>query len=223
MKERFISYAQEYEDLILHHVLKDVSEGRYIDVGANDPWELSVTKAFYDVGWSGINIEPLPESYDTLVQFRERDENLCVGAGSEDGAMTLYKQGTMSTVCTKYASDYIEQQSIPGKTLSRIVKESRFCDITEIHFIKIDVEGFEKSVLCGIDFDIIRPWVFVMESTFPGTDTPCHDEWEHILLDAGYAFAFQYGINRYYVEETKIELKSRFLDPHALSEVYDIF
>ena len=32
--------------------------GFYVDVGAADPVNLSVTKWFYDLGWSGLNIEP---------------------------------------------------------------------------------------------------------------------------------------------------------------------
>ena len=47
---RFESYAQFLEDLVLHCALKDVDKGFYIDVGANDPTDLSVTKFFYDRG-----------------------------------------------------------------------------------------------------------------------------------------------------------------------------
>jgi hypothetical protein len=42
-----VSYAQNYEDVILHRALKDIEFGFYIDVGAQDPVEYSVTKAFY--------------------------------------------------------------------------------------------------------------------------------------------------------------------------------
>lgn len=55
----FISYAQNYEDVMLHRALKGVEKGFYIDVGANDPVQYSVTKAFYERGWRGINIEPI--------------------------------------------------------------------------------------------------------------------------------------------------------------------
>jgi len=47
----FISYAQNHEDVLLYRALKGVGKGFYIDVGANDPEEDSVTKAFYDRGW----------------------------------------------------------------------------------------------------------------------------------------------------------------------------
>lgn len=46
VKMRYESYAQELEDIILYVALQDVDEGFYIDIGANDPIEISVTKFF---------------------------------------------------------------------------------------------------------------------------------------------------------------------------------
>jgi hypothetical protein len=43
----FISYAQNFEDVMLWRALQHVERGFYIDVGANDPTIDSVTKAFY--------------------------------------------------------------------------------------------------------------------------------------------------------------------------------
>ena len=42
----FISYAQNFEDVMLRRVLKHVENGFYIDVGAQDPSADSVTKLF---------------------------------------------------------------------------------------------------------------------------------------------------------------------------------
>lgn len=41
---------------MLKRALKDIDCGFYIDIGANDSEIDSVTKAFYDEGWRGINI-----------------------------------------------------------------------------------------------------------------------------------------------------------------------
>ena len=64
----FISYAQNFEDIRLWRALKFFENGFYIDVGANDPTHDSVTKAFYDRGWSGINVEPMQNFHDTLCE-----------------------------------------------------------------------------------------------------------------------------------------------------------
>ena len=73
------------------------SSGFYIDVGAHDPLIDSVTKAFYDRGWRGINVEPVPESHRRVSAERTRDINLCVGCSDRRGRATLLQavgQGT---------------------------------------------------------------------------------------------------------------------------------
>ena len=42
----FVSYAQNLEYVMLKRALADVGRGFYVDLGAADPDEYSVTKAF---------------------------------------------------------------------------------------------------------------------------------------------------------------------------------
>ena len=44
--ESFISYSQNGEDVVLMRALGHLGSGRYIEVGANDPTNDSVTRAF---------------------------------------------------------------------------------------------------------------------------------------------------------------------------------
>ena len=196
------SYAQENEDLILYDILKGVENGFYIDIGANDPDVYSVTKLFYEQGWSGINIEPLENPYTYLCRKRERDINLNIGIGNKHGEMTFYIDGLGSS----FRKDVIRQDKpftdtkiIEVWTLGEILK--RYNPET-IHFCKIDVEGFEREVLEGMDWHY-RPWVFCMESTKPGTSIPCYEEWEHILIEHDYVLKTAHGINRYYVDSRR--------------------
>ena len=68
-----ISYAQNGEDVVLWRALGSLSAGRYVEVGANHPRDDSVTRAFYDRGWSGITIEPVPYFADLHRAERPRD------------------------------------------------------------------------------------------------------------------------------------------------------
>src|SRR5215470_8338736 len=86
----FVSYAQNFEDFMLWRALGDVKNGFYVDVGAADPDEDTVTRAFYDRGWSGINIEPLDDYFEKLKRRRPRDVNLKVATGRESGVQTLH-------------------------------------------------------------------------------------------------------------------------------------
>ena len=71
----FVSYAQNFEDVMLWRALKHVEFGFYVDVGANDPEVDSVTKLFYDNGWRGVNVEPVTQWYEKLHRERSRDVN----------------------------------------------------------------------------------------------------------------------------------------------------
>ena len=219
---RLESYAQEFEDLFLYSLLHDVNKGFYIDVGANDPTDINVTRFFYDRGWSGINIEPIRENCKLLDEMRPRDINLCIGLGSERGEAFLYGDNVMATFSDEIAKSSFGnikdtdgrkispkefQSKIPTPILTLTDVFRNFCPPppkNQIHFCKIDVEGFEKEVLLGVkDWEEFRPWTFCVEAAFPGTDRPVWDEWEYILLDAGYKLTFAFGINRYYVDSRR--------------------
>src|SRR5690242_3468104 len=66
----FVSFAQNFEDVMLWSALKDVEGGFYIDAGAAEPEEFSVTHAFTLRGWHGINIEPAHRPFRQLSQAR---------------------------------------------------------------------------------------------------------------------------------------------------------
>ena len=194
------SYAQEQEDIILHEILKDVKNGFYIDIGANDPDVYSVTRLFYEEGWHGINVEPLPEQFEMLAEKRERDINLNIAIGNKHGLMMLHFDGMGSTLSDTVVKDnHLEDKETISTVVWTLAELIEMYGAEEIHFCKIDVEGFEREVLEGMDWTR-RPWVFCIEATKPGTNIPCHEEWEHILTENGYELKKVHGINRYYVD-----------------------
>jgi len=77
----FVSYAQNFEDVMLWRALRQVAHGFYIDVGAGHPDESSVTRAFYDRGWRGLNIEPSEHYFQRLAAARPLDTNLQLALG----------------------------------------------------------------------------------------------------------------------------------------------
>ncbi|MEN9520867.1 MAG: hypothetical protein RLZZ381_3455, partial [Cyanobacteriota bacterium] len=87
----FISYAQNFEDVLLNRVFKHKTKGFYIDVGALHPTSDSVTKAFYDRGWSGINIEPIKDYYNIFEQERSRDINLNIALSNSSGKLDFFE------------------------------------------------------------------------------------------------------------------------------------
>ncbi|OON60753.1 methyltransferase FkbM [Massilia sp. KIM] len=208
----FISYAQNFEDVLLWRALGHVGNGFYIDVGANDPVEHSVTKAFYDAGWRGISIEPLPAFHQAFLEQRPRDVNLAIAAGAEDGELTLYDVPAVrgwaspdAAVAELHRSEghTVAELKVPVRTLNTVCEEHVQ---GEIHFLKIDVEGFEGEVLRGLDLRRWRPWILVIEATLPNSRETVHERWEHLVTPHGYRFAWFDGLNRYYVAEEHPEL-----------------
>ena len=214
--QNFTTYSQFYEDLILLCVFHDVEKGFYIDVGASDPDELSVSKAFYLKGWTGINIEPLPEEFNSLLKKRPKDINLPIGVGKNKGNSTLYLIGTGSTIHKELVNYSAKSINIQIDTMANICKEHINKNL-KIQFCKIDVEGSEEDVLIGFDFQNYRPQVFLIESTLPGTKISSYSSWEHILFNNNYSFAYQYSINRFYVDNSNPLLKSKFLNIYPSS------
>ncbi len=216
----FVSYAQNAEDVMLWRALKHVQNGFYIDVGANDPVEDSVTLALYERGWRGINIEPVPRHFADLTIQRAGDINLPVAVGAEPGTFTLYEIENVrgwGTLDPDMAGQY-RQQGYP--VIEIPVTVTTLADICsqyvtgEIHFLKVDVEGVEEQVFRGMDFKRWRPWVIIAESRVPTENGPVTAAWESLLLAQGYTAVYFDGINTFYLaEEYRLELQEAFDSP----------
>jgi FkbM family methyltransferase len=213
-----ISYSINFEDVILKRALRDVEIGFYIDVGASWPETHSVTKTFYDTGWRGINVEPLEGPYSRLVTDRTRDINLNCALGAENGRVRIWEPDTDGWATAR--PDIVEALGRLGhlgafhdvklRTLADVCEEYVS---TNIHFLKIDVEGFEKEVILGGDFRKYRPWIVVVEATYPNSTRPSHQEWEFVLIKNGYLHVYFDGLNRFYVASEHQRLGEAFLCP----------
>jgi FkbM family methyltransferase len=221
----FVSYAQNFEDVILWRALKHVDDGFYVDCGAYDPVRDSVTKAFYDRGWRGINIEPIPTLLKEFVQQRPRDINLAVALSDNSDGASFYEipETGLSTLFLGVARRHIDsgfavrEISVPTKTLSEVLSE---VGRRTIHFLKVDVEGAEHLVLGGTDFEIFRPWVVLVEATQPRTQKSSAAGWETSLLASGYRFVYFDGLNRFYLANEHSELADLLAIP---PNVFDDF
>lgn len=214
-----ISYAQNFEDVVLHRVFRDRKDGFYIDVGAWDPVVDSVTKFFYDEGWSGINIEPNECFYRKLMQDRPRDINLnfALGEREEDRPFYLFEEYGHSSF-DESARDHFarlgyeaKQSKVKVTTLAAICRDYVK---RQIDFLKVDCEGWEKFVIRGADWDRFRPTVLVIEATQPGTATPSWPDWEPYVVENGrYEMVYFDGLNRFYLRREYAELRSCFEVP----------
>lgn len=221
----FISYAQNFEDVMLARALNDIDRGFYVDVGAQDPEEYSVTKAFYDRGWRGINIEPARHWFDKLSSQRVHDTNLAVAVSDTPGKLHFFniRDTGLSTTNAEFAGRHaqagfqVDELDVPCTTLDNIFAEH---DVETVHFLKIDCEGAEKAVLMGLSLGRVRPWVILVEATEPLSQKPTYSQWESLLTDRGYHFIYDDGLNRFYLADEHAELDAAFSHP---ANVFDDF
>jgi FkbM family methyltransferase len=213
--EQLVSFAQNLEDVVLWRALRTVRDGFYVDVGAADPVKDSVTKLFYDRGWRGIDIDPAPDLAERLRIERNRDVVVQVAVGNEEGSLSFVQvPGTGLSTGSQEAAKAIASSRTDGVTIE--VKLTKLDSIlsthlgvgTEIHFLKIDVEGLEREVLLGLDFSIWRPWIVVVEATRPNTTERTDYLWNGILFDAGYEMVLFDGLNVFFVAQEHSELRS---------------
>lgn len=214
----FVSYAQNFEDVILWRALKDVSQGFYVDVGAQHPLRDSVTRAFYERGWRGVNIDPIAAWHGLLNVDRPEDVNLRVALGAESGDAVFYEvQDTgLSTMDSRLAAQHsaqghvVHMDIVPMRTLDSVLDEYA---PAQIHFLKIDVEGAEEAVLRGLSLDRYRPWIVVVEATLPNSQIDISENWASLIQDAGYESIYFDGLNRFFLAQEHAELRRHFQTP----------
>jgi FkbM family methyltransferase len=169
--------------------------GTAVDVGGNIGWvSLNLADAAGPAG-RVISFEPDPSIADQLKYnrdlngFQSRIEIVCQALGEHPGEIAFNRasgenKGLGSIVSAEGST---EQIKVPVTTLDRALAER---GISKIDFLKIDVEGFEFSVLAGAEgilsrkaiANIMIEWNGVLQTRQNRTI----DEFCQILLKHGY-------------------------------------
>jgi FkbM family methyltransferase len=203
----FISYSANNEDVILNRMFGSRKSGFYIDVGAGHPLYKNDTRALYDRGWRGINIEPNMTLYRELVAQRPCDRNINTVVSDTPGLLVYHEVvGTGLSTCDPEEAERaaakgfeVVHHEVEAMTLQQILDAA---ESPEIDLLKVDVAGFELKVLFSNDWGRFRPKVVLVEATYP--ETPCRrpDVIAPFLAEQGYQRAYFDGLNDYYIEGT---------------------
>lgn len=225
MRHPPVSYAQNFEDVMLWRALRHVSHGFFIDLGAQDPVVDSVSHLFHDAGWHGIHVEPHPQYAQALREQRPGDIVIQAAVGADRGVRSYFRiDGTgISTLDPEIADEHKKRGFAVARTETPVVALDDVLELAEggvVHWLKIDVEGFERQVLEGWRNSSIVPWIVVVEATVPLTQAPTQDQWEPLILGKGFRFVYQDGLNRFYVAPQHPELAAAFSNP---PNVFDAF
>jgi FkbM family methyltransferase len=220
------SFAQNFEDVLLWRALKSVDDGRYVDVGAGHPEHHSVTKLFYDAGWSGINIEPLPLLADQLAKARPRDVNIQAAVSSKPVDVieltVVDSWDELSTISDERAEELraegrsVTTTKVPVVRLDDVLAAS---GLRDVHFLKVDVEGAEIDVLNTLDLVRTRPWIIWAEVVSGAAETSPRDAIRERLGAHDYVHSYFDGLNDFYVAgEHADELLGSFSTPVNITD-----
>ncbi len=169
-------YSQTGEDILIYHLLKEAKEGFYIDVGCHDPIRISNTFKLYLLGWNGINIDADKNVMRKVSKVRKLDINICTAVSDTVKEVTYYRSAETPNVNTISAETYEtwksnwnfdikDQEIITTTTLTNILTEHVAVG-KKIDLLTVDVEGHEWEVIKGLDLNLYRPKLIVLE---------CHD------------------------------------------------
>jgi FkbM family methyltransferase len=203
-----VSYAQNFEDVLLWRAVGDAGPGVYVDVGAQSPDVDSVSRLFFERGWRGIHVEPVPEYAQALRDRRPGDTivQAAVGAARGLNEFHVFADTGLSTLDSAVARSHVDAGFEEGVlqvatvTLDDVLAKAG----AEVQWLKIDVEGAESAVIEGWRGDV-RPWIVVVEATRPMSQDVTHHAWEPGLLSRGYTFALFDGLNRFYVADAHLD------------------
>lgn len=210
MTDRFVSHAQNFEDVRLWRAFSDIERGRYLDIGTQDPVRDSVSLAFYERGWRGVNVEPTP-AYAAAMRKARPDEIIIEAAVStKPGPIEFFE--IPETGISSGVAEIAQRHAGAGWTYRTIavatVTLAGLFDLMgpdPIEWLKIDVEGMEADVLQSWGMHPARPAALVIEATAPNTQIHTHDKWHNLVTSRGYREVLFDGLSRYFVHETHAE------------------
>lgn len=149
------SYSQLGQDVWVLNKMP-IKNGYFVDIGFNDGVQINNTYLLELNGWTGIGIDPLAKNYELRPNTTIYKE--AVYTKPNDKELDFVKHGSLSgfvdfinhhkNILTSQDSEFIK---IKTKTLSEILTIANSPNF--IHYISLDTEGSEYSILESFPFD----------------------------------------------------------------------
>jgi len=147
--------------------------GFFIEAGASGGNTHSICKWFEDeLGWCGVNIEPLPRFFKNLVKNRPKCININCAISDKPGKAILAEPfrpngeviNGWATIDERIKEKFgrrVQKFEVEVRTYADIVKEY---DIKQIDLFVLDVEGHELKVVSNFYNSPILPKILAVET-----------------------------------------------------------
>ncbi len=193
--DRYSRAGLDSLDLKLQKYL-DFDNGFFIEAGANDGFTQSNTYWLERFrGWRGILIEPIPSLYEICRGERSRSTVYNYALVSDNWTqdyVLMRKAGLMSFVEGGFPDAHAQEAHERAARRIRLLQEEdvavrvearslnavldQHADLPKIDFLSLDVEGFECTVLEGLDLVRYQPAWILIETNAPDRVFPMLDE-----------------------------------------------
>lgn len=207
LKKDSTIYSQFGEDAVLRaRIRKDA--GFYVDVGCWHPIKFSNTWLLYLRGWRGVNID--------LGETKIRSFNL---ARKGDCNIVAAVSHTEQDVLVEADKDFsVGEQILPagqapagGSHKQRVMRARRLTDILNetkykgrsIDLLNIDAEGHDFYVLKGLDFEVYKPALILVETFLKSISEVLASDTNRLLTSNGYTICNWVGLTLFYEQQAQ--------------------
>ena len=148
-------YSQFGEQRHILDALSVIDNGRFLDIGAFHPTDKSNTRALFEMGWSGVMVEPSPgPMLSLLTEYGNEPRIQLILALACPGAMSMQRlHASDAGVATAVEAEYDRWKDrvpfqgsvmVPGIGIPALLRLGPFA------FVSIDAEGMSIPLLAAI-------------------------------------------------------------------------
>ena len=218
-----VSFAQFGEDVVLRSIIEDyfpaflrkkANSGYFVDLGAFNPVVYSNTFALYLLGWRGLNVDASFSCIESCNNQRPRDTNICIGVSDKDETLT-YNVFEKHFARNTFDPNMVEQTLSKGIPVARTesiecMNVNKLLDTykkshVDIHYLSIDLEGFDERIVLALDWQRFKPWVVSVEVHAPTLQASLETPIAKHLIQNGYSCVSKCHLTMFFVLNTFIK------------------
>lgn len=148
-----MSYSQGDEETVILRHFGEKHDGRALDIGAYNGRLFSNTLALFELGWSGVCVEPSPRPFVDLLSLHSERPNVTVinaAIGETPGLMKFYDSG--GDAVSTLDESHREKWQSSAKFTQMVVSVVTIRDLLDYvgrqwDFLSLDVEGKSAGMM----------------------------------------------------------------------------
>jgi len=196
-KKPSLHFGEFGEDIFINRILKNINQGKYVDVGCYHPYKGSLTFKLYKRGWNGVNIDVSKTSIDLFNMSRKKDINLNLAISNFDGETFYYENSPINQQNSLIQMNKLQKKiKIKCLTLDTVLNNK---NLDEFDYLNIDVEGSELEVIKGFNLKRFNPKLITIENNDLTIDEYLKSEVCKILIENDYILVNKIGVTNFFM------------------------